>query len=95
MRSRIYGKRSLTRHMKNQHGHLWSCQNDNFDNYETHQRTCLFKTTGKRSGEHLREGMTAKKLKGNVNRVAAFVFMDSQELIELKIYHSIEERMKK
>ena len=46
-------KRSLTRHIKNQHGNLWSCQrcNQTFnrcDNYEYHQRTCQFKTSGKR-----------------------------------------------
>ena len=32
-----------------------------------HQRVCLFKTTGKRSGEHL--DSTAKKLKDNTSRV--------------------------
>ena len=32
-----------------------------------HQRVCLFKTTGKRSGEPL--GTTAKKLRDNINRV--------------------------
>ena len=37
------------------------------DIYEMHQRTCLFKTTGKRSGEHLDEDITRKKLKDNVN----------------------------
>ena len=37
------------------------------DNFKMHQRVCLFKTTGKRSGCHL--GTTVKKLKGNVSRV--------------------------
>ena len=32
-----------------------------------HQRVCLFKTTGQRSGEHLNS--TAKKLKDNISRV--------------------------
>ena len=68
----IIENHNLTRHMKNQHCNLWSCHRCNqssnrCDNYEMHQRTCLFKTTGKRSGEHL--GMTAKKLKDNVNCV--------------------------
>ena len=49
--------RNLTRNMKTQHGNLWSCHccNQSFnrrDNYEMHQRVCLFKTTGKRSGGH-------------------------------------------
>ena len=65
-------KCSLTRHEKNQHGNLWSCHrcNQSFNrcyNYEMHQRVCLFKTTRKRSGEHL--DSTAKKLKGNISRV--------------------------
>ena len=65
-------KRSLTRHMKNQHGNLWPCRrcNQSFnrgDNYEMNQRICLFKTTGKRNGKYL--GTTAKKLKDNINRV--------------------------
>ena len=37
---------------------------------EMHQRTCLFKTTGKRSGEHLGEDITRKKLKDNVKYVS-------------------------
>ena len=62
----------LTRHVKNQHGNLWSCHrcNQSFnrcDNYEMHQRVCLFKTTGKTSGEHL--DSTAKKLKDNTSLV--------------------------
>ena len=49
-------KRNLVRHVKNQHGNLWSCHrcNQTFnrcDNYEMHQRTCYFKTTGKRKAE--------------------------------------------
>ena len=66
-------KRSLTRHVKEQHGNLWSCHRCNLsfnrrDNYEMHQRVCLFKTTGKRlSGEHL--GKAAKKIKDNISRV--------------------------
>ena len=64
-------KYNLTRHVKNQHGNLWSCHrcNQSFnrcDNYEMHQRICLFKTTGKRSGKHL--DSTAKKLKDNTSR---------------------------
>ena len=67
-------KRNLTRHVKEQHGNLWSCHccNQSFnqhDNFEMHQRECLFKTTGKRSGGHLEQGTTVKKLKDNVNRV--------------------------
>ena len=66
--------RSLTRHMKNQHGNSWSRHlcNQSFnrcDNYEMHQRTFLFKTTGKRSGEHLGKDINRKKLKDNVNYV--------------------------
>ena len=34
-----------------------------------HQRVCLFKTTGKRSGEHLEEGTTVKKFKDSASRV--------------------------
>ena len=65
-------KRSLTRHAKEQHGNLWSCHrcNQSFnrrENYEMHQRVCLFKTTGKRSSEDL--GTTVKKLKDSVSRV--------------------------
>ena len=52
--------------------HLWSCQRcrqsfNRRDNYEMHQRVCLFKTTGKclRSGGHL----TAKRLKDNTSHV--------------------------
>ena len=60
-------KRSLTRHVKNQHGNLWSCHRCNqsfnrWDNYEMHQRICL-------SGDHL--GTTAKKLKDNTSRVGS------------------------
>ena len=63
---------NLTRHMNNQHGSLWSYQrcNQTFnrcDNYEYHQRTCLFKTTGKRSAEHLVND--AKKFKDSVSHV--------------------------
>ena len=66
-------KRNLTRHVKEQHDNLWSCHrcNQSFnrrDNYEIHQRDCLFKTTGKRSGEHL--DTTVKKLKDNTRRVS-------------------------
>ena len=65
--------RSLTRHMKNQHGNLWSCHRysqsfNRHDNYEMHQRACPFKATGKRRGEHL-SMVVAKKLEDNVNRV--------------------------
>ena len=68
-------KRSLTRHMKNQHGNLWSCHRCNqwfhrCDNYEMHQRTCLCKTTGMQSGKHRGEDITRKKLKDNVNCVS-------------------------
>ena len=64
-------KRSLIRHVKNHHGNLWSCHrcNQSFnrcDNYEMHQRVCLFKTTWKRSGEHL--GTTTKKHQDNMSR---------------------------
>ena len=64
--------RNLTRHVKEQHGNLWSSHrcNQSFnrrDNYEIHQRVCLYKATGKRSGECL--GTTVKKLKDNVSRV--------------------------
>ena len=50
------GKENLTRHVKSQHG--WSYQRcsqsfNRRDNYEMHQRVCLYKTTGKRSGGHL------------------------------------------
>ena len=60
-------KRSLIRHAKNHHGNLWSCHhcNQSFnrrDNYEMPQLVCLFKTTRKRSGEHL--DMTAKNRVG-------------------------------
>ena len=56
--------------MKNQHG--WSCHrcNQSFnrhDNYEMHQRVCLFKTTQKRSGGHL--DTTVKRLRDNTCRV--------------------------
>ena len=49
-------KRNLVRHVKNQHANLWSCQRcsqtfNRCDNYEYHQRTCLFKTNGKRCAE--------------------------------------------
>ena len=57
-------KHNLTRHMKNQHGNLWF---NRHNNYEMHQRICLFKTTGKWSGEHL--DSTAKKLRNNISRV--------------------------
>ena len=65
--------RGLTRHMKNQHGNLWSCHRcsqsfNRHDNYEMHHRVCLLKATGKRSGGHL-SMVAAKKLKDNVNRV--------------------------
>ena len=51
-------KRNLTRHVKEQHGNLWSCHRYNQscnrrDHFEMHQRVCLFKTTGKRSGGDL------------------------------------------
>ena len=54
------GKYSLTRHVKDRHG--WSCHRcrqsfNRRDNYEMHQRVCLFKTTG--SGGHL--DTTAKR----------------------------------
>ena len=67
-------RRNLTRHVKEQHGNLWSCHRcrQSFyrrDNYEMHQQICLFKTTGKRSGEHL--DITAKKLKDNTIRVGS------------------------
>ena len=66
------GKCTFTRHVKEQHGNLWSCHRcsqsfNRHDNYEMHQRVCLFKTTGKRSGGHL--DTTAKKLKYNTSRV--------------------------
>ena len=65
-------KRDLTRHVKVHQGNLWSCHRCNksfnrHDNYEIHQRVCLFKTTGKRRGEHL--DMATKKFKDNVSRV--------------------------
>lgn len=65
-------KRSLTRHIKNQHGNHWPCQrcNQTFnrcDNYEYHQQTCLFKTTGKRMGEDIES--ESKKRKDNVNHI--------------------------
>ena len=46
-------KRNLVRHLKNQHGNLWSCHRcsqsfNRYDNYEMHDRTCHFKATGKR-----------------------------------------------
>ena len=58
--------------MKEQHCNLWSCHRcsqsfNRRDNYEMHQRVCLFKTTGKQSGGHL--DATAKKLKDNTSRV--------------------------
>ena len=64
-------KYNLTRHVKSQH--VWSCQRyysqlfNRRVNYEMHQRVCLFKTTGMRSGGHL--DTTAKRLKGNTSRV--------------------------
>ena len=58
----------MTSRVKEHHGNLWSCHrcNQSFnrrDNYETHQRACLFKATGKRSGT------TVKKLKDNISHV--------------------------
>ena len=66
-------KLRLTRHMKEQHGNLWFCHHcsqsfNRRDNFEMHQRVCLFKTTGKRSGGHLEEGTTVKKLKDSASR---------------------------
>ena len=65
-------KHNLTRHVKNQHGNLWSCRrcNQSFNrcvNCEVHQRVCLVKITGKRSDEQL--DSTAKILKDNISRV--------------------------
>ena len=63
------GKCSLTRLVKEHHG-CWSCQRcrksfNRRDNYEMHQRVCLFKTTGNRkSVGHV----TAKRLKDNTSR---------------------------
>ena len=76
-RREITEKRNLTRHVKEQHGNLWSCHccNQSFnrrDNFEMHQQVCLFKT-GKRSGGHLEEDTTVKKLKDTVNRVGSAV----------------------
>ena len=64
------GKGNLTHHLNDQH--LWSCHRysqsfNRRDNYEMHQRVCLFKTTGKRSGGHL--GTIAKRLKDNTSPV--------------------------
>ena len=68
------GKCNLARHVKEQHGNLWSCHRCNQslnrrDNFEMHRRVCLFKTTWKRNGGYLEEGSTVKILKDNVNRV--------------------------
>ena len=57
-RAEFTEKRILTHHLKSQHGNLWSRHRHNqtfkrCDNYEYHQRTCLFKTTGTRSGKDL------------------------------------------
>ena len=70
-------KPNLTRHVKEHHGNLWSCHRctqslNRRDNYEMHQRVCLFKTTWERSGEHL--GMAAKKLKDNISRVGGALY---------------------
>ena len=60
-------KHSLTRHMKNQQGNLWSChrcnQSHNRHNYEMHQRVCLFKATGTSSRRLVGHsgGFSAKK----------------------------------
>ena len=64
-------KRNLTRHLKNQHGNLWACQQcqqsfNRYDNYCMHQRVCNFKTSGKRSFEDGAADSPTKKLKDNV-----------------------------
>ena len=46
-------KHNLVRHLRNQHGSLWSCPRckntfNRYDNYVLHERVCEFKTTGKR-----------------------------------------------
>ena len=57
-------KYSLTRHVKSQHLCCQRCRQtfNRRDNYEMHQRVCLFKTTGKRNGP-------AKRYKDNTTRV--------------------------
>ncbi len=65
-------KRSLTRHMKNQHGNLWSCSrcSQNFtryDNYQMHDRVCLFKSTGKRKAGPSEDNV--KRFKDNVSHI--------------------------
>ena len=67
-------KHNLTRHMKNQHGNLWSCGRCNktfnrCDTYEYHQRTCLFKTTGQRSNDDGEGSSSTKRFKDRVNHV--------------------------
>ena len=59
-------KRSLTCHVKEQHGH--HC-NQSFNRRGNYQRVCLFNATRKRSGGHLQEGSIVKKLKDNVSHV--------------------------
>lgn len=59
-------KKNLTRHIKNQHGNLWTCQrcNQKFnrcDNFEYHQRTCLYKTIGKRMVDEEEKGNKRRK----------------------------------
>ena len=74
--------------MKEQHGNLWSCHRcsqsfNRRDNYEMHQRVCLFKTTGKRSGGHL--GTTMKKLKDDTSRVGgAFIVTVNEYRLNLE-----------
>lgn len=63
-------KENLLRHLMNHHGNLWSCQRcqqsfNRYDNYIMHDRTCYYKTTGKRHAED--DGYTVnKKLKDNL-----------------------------
>ena len=66
-------KTNLNRHIKNQHGNLWACKCcqqlfNRYDNYIMHDRTCHFKTTGKRKMDET-EVCFAKKFKCNVEYV--------------------------
>ena len=63
-------KDNLSRHVRNQHGNLWSCSrcNQNFnryDNYSYHERVCIYKSTGKGINEEAGEGSSTKKHKSN------------------------------
>ena len=71
-------KKSLLRHLRNQHNSQWSCMRcqqsfNRYDNYMMHERVCHYKTTGKRLHEDDIDSMR-KKMKDNVEYTGGIRF---------------------